>query len=72
MTAPSDRFEHIPLATDGSEYGDGAIVEAAGQLRADLIVMGRHGRRGFDKLPMGSGSERVLNLSVCPVLVTRS
>lgn len=34
----------------------------------DLIVMGTHGRRGFDRLLSGSVTERVLRASRCPVL----
>jgi nucleotide-binding universal stress UspA family protein len=49
-----------------------AIVETAARENADLIVMGSHGRSGLDKILMGSVSERVLNQTDCPVLVTRS
>lgn len=51
---------------------DQAIVETATRESADLIVMGSHGRTGLDRILMGSISERVLNQSNCPVLVTHS
>ena len=35
---------------------------------ADLIVMGTHGRGGFQHLVLGSVTERVLRRAVCPVL----
>ena len=38
---------------------------------ADLIVMGTHGRHGFDHLTMGSVAEKVLRKAHCPVLVVR-
>ena len=33
-----------------------------------LVVMGTHGRRGFDRFMLGSVTERVLRYSPCPVL----
>jgi nucleotide-binding universal stress UspA family protein len=36
-----------------------------------MIVMGTHGRRGFDRLMLGSATERVLRKASCPVLVVR-
>ena len=44
------------------------IVEEAGSLPADLIVVGTHGRTGFEHLMIGSVAERVLRRAVCPVL----
>lgn len=36
--------------------------------KADLIVMGTHGRRGFDRLVLGSVTDRVMRRAPCPVL----
>ena len=36
--------------------------------KADLIVMGTHGRRGFKRLLLGSVTEAVLREAPCPVL----
>lgn len=47
------------------------IVEAADAIKADLIVMGSHGRRGFEKLVLGSVTERVLRHTTLPVMVVR-
>jgi nucleotide-binding universal stress UspA family protein len=44
------------------------IVERAGAYEAHLIVMGTHGRGGFERLMIGSVAERVLHRAACPVL----
>lgn len=44
------------------------ILKRAAELPADLIVMGTHGRSGFDRLLLGSVAERVLAKAQCPVL----
>jgi nucleotide-binding universal stress UspA family protein len=36
--------------------------------KADVIVMGTHGRRGFDRLMLGSVTDRVMRTAPCPVL----
>jgi universal stress protein A len=48
-----------------------AIVEFAKREKADLIVMGTHGRSGFEHAFFGSVAERVLRRAPCPVLVVR-
>lgn len=45
------------------------IVEAAHEWHADAIVIGTHGRRGFQRLMLGSVAERVLRSARCPVLM---
>jgi nucleotide-binding universal stress UspA family protein len=45
-----------------------AILALAEAQKADLIVMGTHGRRGFDRLMLGSVTERVMRKASCPVL----
>lgn len=49
-----------------------SIVEAAKQWNADLIVMGTHGRRGLQRLALGSDAEMVLRTAPVPVLMVRS
>jgi len=39
---------------------------------ADLIVVGTHGRRGADRLVMGSSAENILRHAHVPVLLTRA
>ncbi len=48
-----------------------AIVEEATRRQCSLIVMGTHGRRGFNRLAMGSDAELVLRESAVPVLLVR-
>ena len=48
-----------------------AIVEYAGRIAADLIVMGTHGRTGLDRLLTGSVAEHVVRMAPCPVLTVR-
>jgi nucleotide-binding universal stress UspA family protein len=48
-----------------------AIVGAAAQVGADLIVMASHGRRGLSALLLGSETQKVLINSPVPVLVVR-
>lgn len=48
-----------------------AVLDIAQSDRADLIVMGSHGRSGLDKLVMGSVTQRVLQHTQLPVLVVR-
>lgn len=47
------------------------IIEVAQARGADLIVMGSHGRRGLEKLVLGSVAQRVLTHSPLPVLIVR-
>jgi universal stress protein A len=47
------------------------IVEAAVQERADLIVIGTHGRGGLDRALLGSVADRVIRLAPCPVVAVR-
>lgn len=48
-----------------------AIVQAADEVGADLIVIGTHGRRGVQRLLLGSVAETVLRHAHCPVLAVR-
>jgi nucleotide-binding universal stress UspA family protein len=53
--------------------GDAAeqIVRAGRATKADLIVMGTHGRKGLTRLLMGSVAQRVVSLAPCPVVTVR-
>jgi nucleotide-binding universal stress UspA family protein len=44
------------------------ILKSAVSVAADLIVIGTHGRGGFERLVLGSVAEKVLRKANCPVL----
>jgi nucleotide-binding universal stress UspA family protein len=83
MKASGDKAldEAIGLAQKAGVNAERAMVEGRGHLvsdtiladakkfRADVIVMGTHGRRGLNRLLMGSDAERVLRESHVPVLL---
>ncbi len=48
------------------------IVDAAAKERADMIVIGTHGRSGLPRLILGSVAERVIRQAPCPVLSVRA
>lgn len=54
-------------------HGDpiGEIVRLASEEKADMIVMGTHGRTGFTRLLMGSVAEAVVRRADCPVLTVK-
>ena len=47
------------------------VVQAAESMKADLIVMGSHGRSGLEKLVLGSVTQAVLSHTHLPLLVVR-
>jgi nucleotide-binding universal stress UspA family protein len=53
------------------DSGD-AILDAAKESGVDIIVMGTHGRRGLDKILMGSVAEKVLRHSNVPLFIIPS
>jgi nucleotide-binding universal stress UspA family protein len=57
------------LVWDG-DAGD-SIVSAAEAEHADLIVVGTRGRRGAERMLLGSVSDHVVRTASCPVLVVR-
>jgi nucleotide-binding universal stress UspA family protein len=60
----------VLLETTGGRAAD-QIVQLARQCKADLIVMGTHGRRGLRRLALGSDAELVVRSSPVPVLLVR-
>jgi len=51
---------------------DEAILDAAEQEQAGLIVMGTHGRRGPSRIFLGSVAARVVSRAARPVLTVRA
>ena len=47
------------------------ILQVAKESNVDLIVMGTYGRRGTERILIGSVAERVIEYAACPVLVVR-
>jgi nucleotide-binding universal stress UspA family protein len=47
------------------------ILQVAARLEADILLVGTHGRKGVDRLLLGSVAERVVRRASCPVLVVR-
>jgi nucleotide-binding universal stress UspA family protein len=58
------------LALEGIPHD--RIVRAARSTRADLIVLGTHGRTGLGRVFLGSVAARVVTLAPCPVLTVRA
>lgn len=48
------------------------IVEQAKAWRADLIVIGTHGRRGVGRMLLGSDAEQTVRIAPVPVLLVRA
>jgi nucleotide-binding universal stress UspA family protein len=53
-------------ATEGGTVA--TILDRATALPADLLVLGTHGRSGFERWVLGSVTEKVLRRALCPVL----
>lgn len=65
--ARSAGVECDAVALDGNNPA-ARIVETAGKIGADLIVLGTHGRSGFQRLLLGSVTEKVVRTATCPVV----
>jgi nucleotide-binding universal stress UspA family protein len=61
------RVQHLLLDGDPARE----IVRHAREGGIDLIVMGTHGRRGLERLLMGSVAEKVIRAAPCSVLVVK-
>ena len=64
------RAETAQLESRGRPVSD-VILSDANRSKCDVIVMGTHGRRGLNRLLLGSDAERVLREASVPVLLTR-
>ena len=45
-----------------------SIIKYANDEKADLIIIGTHGRKGFQKMWLGSVADRVIKNAPCPTL----
>lgn len=59
-----------PVAASSDHVAD-SIIAAARKHKCDLIVMASHGRRGIQRVLLGSETQHVLTHSTIPVLVLR-
>ena len=70
----AQRLRAAGFKADGAvENGDirEKIIDAAAEWRADLIVMGSHGRRGLQRFLLGSVAEHVARHAQCSVEIAR-
>jgi len=66
LEIPEDNVGVIRRLEEGNPAAE--ILQAARLCRADLIVMGSHGRRGWGRLLLGSVTDEVVRQATCPVL----
>lgn len=57
------------LLAQGTPHDE--IIRAARRAKADMIVMGTHGRTGLPRFFLGSVAGRVVSMAACPVLTVR-
>lgn len=66
------RTQLVDLAANGARNTPEGILRIAEDWPADVIVVGTHGRRGFNRLLMGSVAETLLRSATKPVLLVRA
>ena len=68
-----NRFPDRKFETELSEgKPDSLILDAAQRYKAQLIVMGTHGRGGLEDLFLGSTAGKIVRKAKCPVLTVRT
>ena len=60
--------EKVETIMTSGDFGE-RILKTSADFKIDLIVMGTHGRRGLEKILVGSVAEKVLRHSLIPVLI---
>ncbi len=60
------------MVNAGTRRAAKLIVDDAAKSKADLIIMGTHGRSGFDHLVFGSVAEGVMRGATVPVMLIRT
>jgi nucleotide-binding universal stress UspA family protein len=67
--------EHLPpemtvdIRIEAASDIHGEILRQAKAIGADLLVMGSHGRSGFERLLLGSVTEKVIRKASCPTMI---
>ena len=66
-----DKFGQIVKLSTVTKIGraQDEILAVADECKADMIILGTHGRTGFDHFISGSVSESVARKAKCPVLI---
>lgn len=73
----SERARRAGVEAEGKLFMSSAdrvcdvVVAQAKAWNADLIVVGSHGRRGLDRMLLGSDAEQILRVAPVPVLLVR-
>lgn len=60
--------ETIQTFVKTGNFGE-TIIDTARELKADIIVLGTHSRRGLEKILVGSVAENVLHHSLIPLFI---
>jgi hypothetical protein len=47
------------------------ILTTAKELAIDLIILSTHGRKGLERMLLGSTAEQIVRHAACPILVVR-
>jgi nucleotide-binding universal stress UspA family protein len=74
MEARIERFRAagVPIKTvmRGGPPGE-VVAQVAAEIKADLVVIGTHGRTGISRFLLGSAAEQIIRRCACNVLVSR-
>lgn len=60
------------VVESGNQRVSELIVQQAKDEHCDLIILGTHGRRGIDRLLLGSDAEQVARIAPVPVMLVRT
>lgn len=66
---PAGEGVEVDVSLREAENVHREILAQAAATTADLIVIGSHGRTGFERLLLGSITEKILRKATCPVMV---
>ncbi|OWW19932.1 universal stress protein [Noviherbaspirillum denitrificans] len=69
-TAAGCKAEHMLIPPSQRRVAE-MIAEAAGQWNADLVVVGTHGRRGVERLLVGSVAENLVRIATTSLMLVR-
>jgi nucleotide-binding universal stress UspA family protein len=70
LPTPKEDIETMQVIAEGDPVRE--ILRVATEEHADFIVLGTHGRTGFQRLLMGSVAENVIRKAMCPVVAVKT